>query len=93
MIPDGNNRVQEISRHCIDIEEQFFANTYQHLVEFVTDFQMNRSGRPTKRMAAELAGMPSSFLNVRQRGAYEMASFIRHQLVIRLGERLLVNSG
>jgi len=27
MIPNGSQRVQEISRHFIDIEEQFFANT------------------------------------------------------------------
>jgi len=62
MIPDGNNQVQEISRHYIDIEEQFFANTYQYLVEFVTDFQMNRSGKPTKRMAAELANWDPKFV-------------------------------
>lgn len=54
-IPNGSHQVQEISRHFIDIEEQFSSNTYQYLVEFVSDFQMNRSGKPTKRMAAELA--------------------------------------
>ncbi|KAK4200012.1 hypothetical protein QBC40DRAFT_340176 [Triangularia verruculosa] len=38
----------------IDVQEQLMLHTYQHLVDFITDFQYTRSGRPTKRMLIEL---------------------------------------
>ena len=60
-VPSGSDRVEEVSQHYIDIEEQFMAHTYQYLVDFVTDFQTNRNGKPTKRMAAEIANWDPTF--------------------------------
>lgn len=38
----------------MDVKEQFLIYAYQDLVDFVTDFQATRSGKPTKRMLAEI---------------------------------------
>lgn len=39
----------------IDVTEQFMVPAYRDLVEFVTDYRLNRNGKPTKRMQKELA--------------------------------------
>lgn len=39
----------------IDVTEQFMLPAYRDLVEFVTDYRLNRNGKPTKRMTKELA--------------------------------------
>lgn len=38
----------------LDIEEQFLMYSYKDLCDFITDFQLNRTGKPTKRMQAEI---------------------------------------
>ena len=45
----------------IDIKEQFWVNTYNDLVSFVTDFQKNRSGKPTKSMQAQISKWDPNF--------------------------------
>jgi hypothetical protein len=45
-----------VSESVIDIEEQFLFHAYRDLRDFLVDFQMNRTGKPTKRMASELRG-------------------------------------
>lgn len=49
--PDNFTPSKEI---CVDAKEQLMAYSYNYLVEFITDFQHTRSGKPTKRMLAEL---------------------------------------
>ncbi|KAK3312262.1 hypothetical protein B0H66DRAFT_632881 [Apodospora peruviana] len=39
---------------AIDIKEQFFIYAYGDLLDFVTDFQITRIGKPTKRMLKEI---------------------------------------
>ncbi|KAI1769818.1 hypothetical protein F4818DRAFT_314205 [Hypoxylon cercidicola] len=46
-----HRKIREIH---IDVKEQFLIHAYQDLVDFVTDFQKNRNGKPTKRMLAQL---------------------------------------
>lgn len=49
--PDNFTPSKEI---CVDAKEQLIAYSYNYLVESITDFQHTRSGKPTKRMLAEL---------------------------------------
>ncbi|KAL7936515.1 hypothetical protein V8C35DRAFT_277939 [Trichoderma chlorosporum] len=44
-------KIQEVK---LDVEEQFLIYAYSDLVDFVTDFQATRSGKPTKRMLQEI---------------------------------------
>lgn len=37
-----------------DIKELFLIHTYHDLVDFITDYQKTRSGKPTKRMLAQI---------------------------------------
>ncbi|KAK3346450.1 hypothetical protein B0T25DRAFT_624886 [Lasiosphaeria hispida] len=37
-----------------DLQEQFLLHSYDALVDFVSDFQKNRSGKPTKRMMKQI---------------------------------------
>ncbi|KAG9230485.1 hypothetical protein BJ875DRAFT_520044 [Amylocarpus encephaloides] len=40
----------------VDVREQFLIYAFTDLVDFVTDFQHTRTGKPTKRMLGELQG-------------------------------------
>ncbi|PTB69505.1 hypothetical protein BBK36DRAFT_1187349 [Trichoderma citrinoviride] len=40
----------------VDVQETFLINVYDDLVDFINDFQKTRSGKPTKRMLAQLKG-------------------------------------
>lgn len=46
---------------AIDIKEQFLIHTYYDLLDFVTDFQKTRSGKPTKRMLADIRNWDPRF--------------------------------
>ncbi|KAI8656172.1 hypothetical protein NCS55_01272100 [Fusarium keratoplasticum] len=46
---------------AVDVKEQFLIYAYQDLVDFVTDFQLNRSGKPTKAMQAKIANWDPNF--------------------------------
>lgn len=59
--PVGSTNFARVSKNYIDIEEQFLANTYQYLLDFITDFQMTRSGKPTKRMATAIKDWDPKF--------------------------------
>ncbi|KAH0497981.1 hypothetical protein TgHK011_005262 [Trichoderma gracile] len=45
----------------MDIREAYLVNAYDDLVDFITDFQKTRSGKPTKRMLAQLKGWDPCF--------------------------------
>ncbi|KAI0436552.1 hypothetical protein F4803DRAFT_541846 [Xylaria telfairii] len=47
----SSTKVQEAA---VDIKEQFLIYAYRDLIDFITDFQKTRSGKPTKRMANEI---------------------------------------
>ncbi|THC94884.1 hypothetical protein EYZ11_005646 [Aspergillus tanneri] len=43
-----------VQENKVDIKEQFSIHAYQDLLDFITNFQKTRSGKPTKRMLAEI---------------------------------------
>ncbi|KFX89139.1 hypothetical protein V490_07211 [Pseudogymnoascus sp. VKM F-3557] len=45
---------QEIHDTLIDVKEELMAYAYRDLLDFITDFQKTRSGKPTKSMLAEI---------------------------------------
>ncbi|KAK0747286.1 hypothetical protein B0T21DRAFT_379397 [Apiosordaria backusii] len=45
----------------IDVQEQLLTHAYHALMDFITDFQHTRSGKPTKRMLAELNNWDPNF--------------------------------
>lgn len=49
ILPDGWVENVETNHHA-DVKEHFLINAYQDLLDFVTDFQRTRSGKPTKRI-------------------------------------------
>ncbi|KAH8802625.1 hypothetical protein F5884DRAFT_802467 [Xylogone sp. PMI_703] len=46
--------LRTVQQTDIDIKEQFLIYTYTDLVDFITDFQKTRSGKPTKPMLSEI---------------------------------------
>ncbi|KAL7621943.1 hypothetical protein AAE478_007443 [Parahypoxylon ruwenzoriense] len=47
----STRKVQEIA---VDVKEQFLIYAYRDLIDFVTDFQKTRGGKPTKRMLNQI---------------------------------------
>ncbi|KAL7945465.1 hypothetical protein V8C42DRAFT_353111 [Trichoderma barbatum] len=45
----------------LDIKELFLINAYEDLVDFITDYQKTRSGKPTKRMLPQLDNWDPQF--------------------------------
>ena len=45
----------------IDVKEQFLIHTYHDLLDFVTDFQKTRSGKPTKPILSEIQNWDPTF--------------------------------
>ncbi|KAK5659985.1 hypothetical protein OQA88_13451 [Cercophora sp. LCS_1] len=46
---------------AIDIKEHLLVHTFRDLIDFLVDFQKSRTGKPTKRMLAQLKGWDSKF--------------------------------
>ncbi|KAM0256882.1 hypothetical protein ACHAQJ_004703 [Trichoderma viride] len=44
----------EATETLLDIKELFLIHAYNDLVDFITDYQKTRSGKPTKRMLAQI---------------------------------------
>ena len=53
-IADNGHQPDKVKDNSVDVKEQFWVHTYNNLVDFITDFQMNRSGKPTKAMQAQI---------------------------------------
>lgn len=47
-VGSGGEVVQEGQEMDVDVKEQFLIHSYWDLVDFITDFQKTRSGKPTK---------------------------------------------
>ncbi|KAL6401145.1 hypothetical protein AUP68_16871 [Ilyonectria robusta] len=56
-----NNIAETVVDNAVDVKEQFLIYAYQDLLDFVTDFQATRSGKPTKAMSAKLANWDPKF--------------------------------
>ena len=50
----GKQQTEKVEERNLDAKEQFGMHAYHDLVAFITDFQMNRTGKPTKAMQAKL---------------------------------------
>ncbi|GAP86992.1 hypothetical protein SAMD00023353_2401490 [Rosellinia necatrix] len=45
---------KKVQETAVDVKEQFLIYAYQDLIDFITDFQKMRSGKPTKRMLEQI---------------------------------------
>ncbi|KAI0966820.1 hypothetical protein F4678DRAFT_267352 [Xylaria arbuscula] len=54
MIGPDRTSTRKVQETAIDVKEQFLIYAYRDLLDFVTDFQKTRSGKPTKRMLSEI---------------------------------------
>ncbi|KAI1162817.1 hypothetical protein F5B18DRAFT_622278 [Nemania serpens] len=55
MISPDQASTKKVQETAIDVKEQFLVYAYQDLIDFVTDFQKTRSGKPTKRMLSQIS--------------------------------------
>ncbi|OIW22387.1 hypothetical protein CONLIGDRAFT_638365 [Coniochaeta ligniaria NRRL 30616] len=60
----------------VDAREQLMTYSYRDLIDFVTDFQKSRSGKPTKRMMKEIGKWDPDF-NLRQASEDEILQWRR----------------
>lgn len=60
-IPIRDNVYHTVQESELDIKEHFLFNAYTDLVDFVTDYQKNRTGKPTKAMQAEINDWDPNF--------------------------------
>lgn len=51
---DVGGQAEKVEEANLDVKEQSLIYAYHDLVDFVTDFQATRSGKPTKRMLREI---------------------------------------
>ncbi|KAI0804262.1 hypothetical protein GGR55DRAFT_681855 [Xylaria sp. FL0064] len=51
--PDGAS-TRKVQEAAVDVKEQFLIYAYRDLIDFVTDFQKTRDGKPTKRMLNQI---------------------------------------
>ncbi|KAI1193100.1 hypothetical protein F5X97DRAFT_315343 [Nemania serpens] len=54
-ISSDKTSTRMVQESAIDVKEQFLIHAYQDLIDFVADFQKTRSGKPTKRMLAQIS--------------------------------------
>lgn len=57
----GSGVAETVLDTDVDVEEQFLIYTYRDLLDFITDFQKTRSGKPTKRMPTEIQNWDPTF--------------------------------
>ncbi|KAL7937233.1 hypothetical protein V8C35DRAFT_332354 [Trichoderma chlorosporum] len=55
---EGSGKTTEVS---LDVKELFLIHAFEDLVDFITDYQKTRSGKPTKRMLAQLDNWDPDF--------------------------------
>lgn len=53
-VSDADGQTEKMEGANLDVKEQFLIYAYRDLVDFVTDFQATRSGKPTKRMLEQI---------------------------------------
>ncbi|KAK1623819.1 hypothetical protein BDP81DRAFT_331472 [Colletotrichum phormii] len=60
-VPRGDIHHDIDTLHNDNIREQLLLNTYQDLLDFIKDFQKNRTGKPTKAMQAKIKDSDLNF--------------------------------
>lgn len=94
-VSNADGRKEKMEEAKLDVKEQFLIYAYQDLVDFVTDFQATRSGKPTKRMLEQIDKWnPTLDLRRATKGAETaLASILYHQLALRSGQCILQHRG
>ncbi|CAH0023625.1 unnamed protein product [Clonostachys rhizophaga] len=52
---DDDANMRKVCENYMDIQEQFLMYAYKDFCDFIADFRLNRTGKPTKRMQTQLA--------------------------------------
>ncbi|WEW56192.1 hypothetical protein PRK78_001629 [Emydomyces testavorans] len=60
-IKSGSKVAETVHDVDIDVKEDFLIHTYRALVDFITDFQQTRSGKPSKSMLAQIQNWDPAF--------------------------------
>jgi hypothetical protein len=61
LVDHGGGVAETVQDTDVDVKEQFLIHTYRDLLDFITDFQKTRSGKPTKPMLAEIQNWDPTF--------------------------------
>jgi hypothetical protein len=54
MVEESDGTTKEIHDTDVDVKEELMFYAYQDLLDFITDFQKTRSGKPTKPMLSQI---------------------------------------
>jgi hypothetical protein len=54
-------QTEKVQERKLDAKEHFWVHSYNDLVTFIKDFQMNRTGKPTKAMQVQLKDWSPTF--------------------------------
>lgn len=60
-IEPGSGVAETVQNVDVDVKEQFLIYTYRDLLDFITDFQKTRSGKPTKPILTEIQNWDPTF--------------------------------
>lgn len=61
LMKPGSGVVEQVQEMDLDVKEQFLIHSYWDLLDFITDFQKTRSGKPTKPMLSEIRDWDPNF--------------------------------
>jgi hypothetical protein len=61
LMKPGSGVVEQVQEMDLDVKEQFLIHAYWDLLDFITDFQKTRSGKPTKPMLSEVRDWDPNF--------------------------------
>ncbi|KAF2237026.1 hypothetical protein EV356DRAFT_497315 [Viridothelium virens] len=53
-VAPNSDKTEAVHKTHLDVMEQFSIYAYRDLLDFLTDFQQTRSGKPTKRMLSQI---------------------------------------
>lgn len=60
-LPGDGSTAGTVHQTSIDVREEFLIYAYRDLLDFIADFQQTRSGKPTRRMLAEIKDWDPKF--------------------------------
>ncbi|KAL5118115.1 hypothetical protein ACEQ8H_003950 [Pleosporales sp. CAS-2024a] len=60
-LSDCGHQNEMVQERTLDAKEHFLVHSYNDLVAFITDFQKNRTGKPTRGMQAQLNSWSPTF--------------------------------
>ncbi|KAH6611384.1 hypothetical protein Trco_001404 [Trichoderma cornu-damae] len=88
----GTARPSGTTEISLDVKELFLVHTYQDLVDFIKDYQKTRSGKPTRRMLAQIDNWDPNF-NLREATKEERIEWRRSYTINWLYDLVNVTAG